>query len=84
MYARKHAYKYALSVLVFMCVHVHICMYRPRIGQGHQQTMCGTYGEHFENVREDLNLEQGQIWKLIPLQHTNDRNYKPLFGTKSI
>jgi hypothetical protein len=73
-----------VSVHVFMCVHVHICMYKPRIGQGHQQTMCCTYREHFENAREDLNLEQRQTLKLITLQHTNGRNNKPLFGRKSM
>ena len=73
-----------VSVRVFMCVHVHIYMYKPRIGQGHQQTMCSTYREPFENAREDLNLEQGQTWKLTPLQHTNGRNNKPLFGRKYI
>jgi len=74
-----------VSVHVFVCVHVHICTYKPRIGQGHQQTMCGTrYREHFENAREDLNIQQEQTWKLIPLQQTNDRNHKPPFGRKSI
>jgi hypothetical protein len=74
-----------VSLHVFMCVHVHICTYKPRIGQGHQQTMCGTwYREHFENAREDLNLEQGQTWKLTPLQHSDDRNHKPLLERISV